>query len=105
MTSVTVFSSEVIYDIWTSYIYSDVRAANRTNEIAMKVTVKNWKEVECKIRNAGVKDAICNSNGELETIITKNGEQYEVSKELFFELQKLDIIEMKPGTRTEPKRK
>ena len=67
--------------------------------ITMNVTPENWKEVERKIRDVGIKESIYNSNDELTTIITKDGERYEVSKELFLQLQRLGLIEFKIGRR------
>ena len=65
----------------------------------MKVTLENWKEVDRAIREIGIKEGIYDARDELKTIITKDGEHYEVSKELFLQLQKTGMIEIRRGVR------
>ncbi|MFA6541518.1 MAG: hypothetical protein WCT99_07940 [Bacteroidota bacterium] len=69
----------------------------------MRVTVENWTEIERKILVVGIKDSVYNSNNELTTIFTNDGESYDVSKELFLQLQKKGMIELKIGKRVKSK--
>jgi hypothetical protein len=70
----------------------------------MKVSVENWKDVERKIREAGIEEAIYDSNGVTQTIVLKNGERYDFTMELFKQLQSKGLIAVKLGRRIEIKK-
>jgi hypothetical protein len=70
----------------------------------MKVSVENWKDVERKIREAGIKEAIYDSSEVLQTVVLKNGERYEFTMELFKQLQSQGLITLKLGRRIESKK-
>jgi hypothetical protein len=70
----------------------------------MKVSVENWKDVERKIREAGIEEAIYDSNGVTQTIVLKNGERYDFTMELFKQLQSEGLIAVKLGRRIEIKK-
>ncbi len=70
----------------------------------MKVSVENWKDVERKIREVGIEEAIYDSNNVLQTTVLKNGERYEFTMELFKELQSKGLITVKLGRRVETKK-
>ncbi len=69
----------------------------------MKVSVENWKDVERKIREAGIEEAIYDSDGVARTIVLKNGERYEFTMELFKQLESKGLITVKIGKRVETK--
>ena len=70
----------------------------------MKVSVENWKDVERKIREAGIEEAIYDTNGVAQTIVLKNGERYEFTMELFKQLESKGLITVKLGKRAEPQK-
>lgn len=71
---------------------------------ALKVTVENWKDIERKIRKAGIENAIYDSAGVLQTIVLKSGDRYEFTMEVIKQLQNAGLIVAKRGIRVEPNR-
>lgn len=68
----------------------------------MKVTIENWHEVEHDLQSNGVADAEYDEADTMIAIISKSGVRYEVSKELFLELQRLGVVTLALGTRVDP---
>ena len=47
----------------------------------MKITLENWPYVQKKAREVGIEDGEYNAKGELQAIVTKDGERFEWSDE------------------------
>lgn len=60
----------------------------------MKVTRDNWSYVQKKAREVGIKDAEYNSKGELQAIVTKDGERFEFSTELFEQIKNAGLLRL-----------
>jgi len=58
----------------------------------LKVTRDNWSYVQKKAREVGIKDAEYNSKGELQAIVTKDGERFEFSTELFEQFKNAGLL-------------
>ena len=70
----------------------------------MKVSVANWKDVDRKIREVGIKEAIYDSSDVLQTIVLENGERYEFTMEVFKQLQSQGLITVTLGRRIETRK-
>ena len=70
----------------------------------MKLSVANWKDVERKLREVGIKEAIYDSSDVLQTVVLKNGERYEFTMESIKQLQSQGLITVKLGRRIETKK-
>jgi hypothetical protein len=68
----------------------------------VKITVDNWKDVEQAIRELGVQDSIYDSDGIIQTIILKSGDRYKLTKDIFQQLLKSSLIDVKLGRRVDP---
>jgi len=60
----------------------------------LKVTRDNWSYVQKKAREVGIKDAEYNSKGELQAIVTKDGERFEFSTELFEQIKNAGLLRL-----------
>ena len=70
----------------------------------MKVSVANWKDVDRKIREVGIKEAIYDSSDVLQTIVLQNGERYEFTMEVVKQLQSQGLITVTLGRRIETRK-
>lgn len=68
----------------------------------MKITVENWKDVKVGIREVGVRDAVYDSDGVVQTIILKSGDRYELTMDVIQRLLTLGPIDGKLGRRVDP---
>jgi hypothetical protein len=66
---------------------------------ALKITLENWPYVQKKAREVGIKDAEYNSKGELQAIVTKDGERFEFSVEAFEQFKNAGLLRLGRGLR------
>ena len=67
----------------------------------MKITLENWPYVQKKAREVGIEDGEYNSKGELQAIVTKDGERFEWSAEAFEQFKDSGLLRL--GRRIAPK--
>jgi hypothetical protein len=67
----------------------------------LKVTLDNWPYVRKKAREVGIKNAEYNSKGELHAIVTKDGERFEFSTEVFEQFKDAGLLGL--GRRVAPR--
>jgi hypothetical protein len=76
-------------------------AATPDRGTALKITLENWPYVQKKAREVGIKDAEYNSKGELQAIVTKDGERFEFSIEVFEQFKNAGLLRL--GRRVAPR--
>ncbi len=69
----------------------------------MRVTAENWKEIEEHLRRVGIADAFYDADDWIETVTTKDGQQYEFTHEIIKELIAKGLMIVKRGVRVDPK--
>jgi len=67
----------------------------------LKITLENWPYVQKKAREVGIEDGEYNSKGELQAIVTKDGERFEWSAEAFEQFKDSGLLRL--GRRIAPK--
>ena len=67
----------------------------------MKITIENLPYVQKKAREVGIENAEYNSIGELQAIVTKDGERFEFSAEAFEQFKNSGLLRL--GRRIAPK--
>lgn len=67
----------------------------------MIVTIENWSEVEHDLQTNGIADAEYDGSGTLTAIMARSGQRYEVSKDLFVELQLRGLVMFALGGRVD----
>jgi hypothetical protein len=65
----------------------------------LKITLENWPYVQKKAREVGIESTEYNANGELQTIVTKDGERFEFSAEAFEQFKNAGLLRLGRGLR------
>ena len=63
----------------------------------MKITLENLPYVQKKAREVGIENAEYNSKGELQTVVTKDGERFEFSAEAFEQFKNSGLLKLGRG--------
>ncbi len=60
----------------------------------MKITIENWPYVQKKASEVGIENTEYNSRGELQAIVTKEGERFEFSAEAFEQFRNAGLLRL-----------
>ena len=65
----------------------------------MRITLESWKDAERDLREFGIRDAVYDENGFVQTITSNSGMNYELSPDIIKQLVASGTMEVKLGRR------
>jgi hypothetical protein len=65
----------------------------------LKITLENWPYVQKIAHEVGIKDTEYNSKGELQAFVTKDGERFEFSTEVYEQFKNASLLKLGRGLR------